>query len=177
MLWSRRFVLLLTVVGLLVTGGCRTYGGYDSEPKTYKAMRSTVDSFESDLNRAEANLRRLEEAATERDTLQSFVREFRGLVEKHKSLLEKQKRRLQRLSRESSYRALHRAYGATITERRLMRRRYQRTIRTLGGAVQGSAAVQAPSPDAERHYTTNPIGFPDSEPTDTLSLEEALQGR
>jgi len=177
MLWLRRFVLLSTVVGLLVLGGCRTYGGYDSEPKTYKAMRSTVDSFESDLNRAEANLRRLEEAATEGDTLQSFVREFRGLIEKHRSLLEKQKRRLKRLSRKSSYRALHRAYGATVTERRLTRQRYQRTIRNLGRAVQGSTAVRTPSPDAERQYTTKPIGFPDSEPADTLSLEEALRGR
>lgn len=164
-------------VGLLATSGCRTYGGYGSESKTFEALQTTVESFESDLDQEETELRMLEDAATGADTLQPFAEEFRGLVEKHKSLLQKQRQRVDRLSPESSYRELHRAYGATVTEQRLMRKRYQRITKNVRLAVQGSTEAQASSPDTERSYTFKPIGFPDSNSKGDLSMEEALQGR
>lgn len=167
---------MVAAAGVLLLSGCRTYGGYDAEPKTYEAMQKTVQSFEGELDRAEADLRRLKEAASETDTLQSLAEQFRGLVDEHTSLLDAQHRRIERLSPDASYRTLHQAYGATITEQRVMRRKYQRAIRQVRAVVQDSASARTPMQTVERQYTARPIGFPKQNAEATPTMEQALRG-
>lgn len=175
MLQTHRSVLYAALAGLLILSGCRTYGGYDTKPKTYAAMQTAVHSFEADLKRTKADLQRLEQAATEADTLQSLAEEFQSLVDEHNSLLETQRHRVERLGPDATYRNLHRAYGATVTEQRLMRQKYQRVIRTVHVTVQDTVVHEA-SPETDRQYTIRPIGFPSSEDGKPLSMQEALRG-
>lgn len=175
MLRSDYHALMFAAVGVLLLGGCRTYGGYDAEPKMYEAMQRTVQSFEDELGRAKADLRRLEKAAAEADTLQALAEQFHGLVNEHASLLDAQHHRVERLSADASHRALHKAYGATITEQRMMRQKYQRAIRTVRATVQDTVA-QASPPETNRKYTVRPVGFPAPENERQLSMEQALQG-
>lgn len=175
MLQTHRSTLLLALAGLLILSGCRTYGGYDSKPKTYAAMQKAVQSFEGDLERAKTDLQKLERAATEVGTLQAQAEEFHSLVGEHESLLETQQDRVERLGPGATYRNLHQAYGATVTEQRLMRQKYQRVIRTVYATVQDTV-LQETTPKAGRRYTVRPIGFPSSEDGKQLSMQDALRG-
>lgn len=177
MLPSHRSVLYVAIAGLLVLSGCRMYGdgGYGTKPKTYEAMQKAVQSFEDDLNRAETNLHTLEDAATKADTLRPLAEQFHALVDEHESLLASQRERVERLGPDATYRNLHQAYGATVTEQRLMQQKYQRVITTVGATVRDTAA-QTASSETDRQYTIRPINFPPSEDGKTLSMEQALQG-
>lgn len=175
MLRSRRLVLLSVGLGLLIMSGCRTYGGYGVQEKTYEAMQTTIQSFESDLKKAEADLRRLEEAAAQDQGLESLVSRFRHLVEEHESFLTTQHERLERLSPESDPRTLHTAYGATVTERRMLEQRYQRIIANVQTAVQGTTATGSGESASERRYMVTPIGFPDDQQSE-LTMTKALRG-
>lgn len=175
MVRSYRSLLFFAVAGLVVLSGCRTYGGYDAGPKTFEAMQRTVRSFEDELDRAEADLQKLEKAAPKADTLQVLGHRFRELVEEHESLLDTQHRRVERLSPDATYRTLHQAYGATITEQRLIRQRYQRLITEVRTVVQGSVD-RAPKRTGTRQYTVRPVGFPEQKPEQDLTIEEALRG-
>lgn len=176
--WMYRFLLLLvTTVGPMLCIGCRTYGGHGSGPKTYEALQSAVQSFESDLDRGKADLRRLKRAASEADTLQRFVERYRSHIDEHRSLLETQRQRINRLSPEASYRSLHRAYGATLTEQRMMQNKYQHTIRNVQGVFRKNTEAGEETRKNERRYTIEPIGFPDLDAKQNLTLEEVLRGR
>lgn len=176
MLPSYRLALQLALAVLLVTGGCRTYGGYGSEPETYKALQATVQSFEQELERAQADLRQLQQAASELDTLHTLAGAFQGLVDEHKSLLKKQHERIDRLSPEGDYRDLHTAYGATLTERRILHRKYQQTILDVQEVVGGVPEMSHVGRSSQRRYTVRPLGFPKQEGGKTLSMEQALRG-
>lgn len=170
-----RFTLLCFAMLGLVLSGCRTYGGYDSKPKTYQSMQKAVQSFEEEFTRAETDLQTLESAAADADTLQPLVRQFQNLFDEHESLLQKQRDRVERLSSSSTYRNLHTAYGATVTEQQMMQQKYQRLIRTVRTAVRDTT-VQASRRKIDRRYTVRPIGFPPSEEGKQLSMEQALLG-
>jgi DNA repair ATPase RecN len=164
----------LALFGLTLSG-CRTYGGYDSKPKTYQAMQKAVQTFEEEFDQAETDLRKLETAAVEIDTLQALAVQYRDLIDEHESLLQKQQDRIERLSSSSSYRNLHVAYGATVTEQRMVQQKYQRVTRTVRAVVQ-EAPVQEARVKSDRRYTVRPIGFPRAEEKRPLSMEQALQG-
>ena len=175
MLRSQFFPLLFAVVGLLL-GGCRTYGDkYDTKPKTYQALQNAVQTFENELDRAETDLKTLEAAASKADTLQPMAEHFEGLHEEHDSLLQTQRDRIERLSPTSTYRNLHSAYGATVTEQRIMRQKYQRVLRTVYATVQDTT-VQASRPKTDRQYTVRPLGFPTPEGEPELTMTQALRG-
>lgn len=175
MLQAHRSVLYAALAGLLILSGCRTYGGYDTKPKTYEAMQKAVQSFEAKLERTKTDLQALEQAATEADTLQSMAEEFQSLVNEHESLMEAQRGRVERLGPDATYRNLHRAYGATVTEQRLMEQKYQRVIRTIYATVQDTMAQEASS-ETNRQYTIRPIGFPDLDDEQQLTMKQALRG-
>lgn len=178
MLHSRRSLLLSALVAVLVLGGCRTYGGYDTQPKTYQALQNAVQSFEQELGRAQADLEALQGAAAQSDTLQALAERLKTHVDEHESLLETQRERIQDLSPESSYRALHTAYGATVTEQRMTKQKYQRVIRSVRGVVQGTPmTTAAATPKTDRQYTIRPINFPKLQEQPPLTMEQALQGR
>lgn len=165
----------IAAAGMLLFSGCRTYGGYETKPKTYQALQETVQSFEEDLSQATSDVEKLETAAEEADTLQRFVEEYQSFIEEHKSVLQKQRRRVDRLSPESTYRNLHAAYGATVTERRMMTRKYQHVIRQVRAVVRGVPMV-ASGGDKNRQYTIRPVNFPDSDGRKQVTMEQALQG-
>ena len=170
-----RFLLLFALVGLLASG-CRTYGGYDSKPKTYRAMQRSVEAFADELDRAEADFQTLADAAEESDTLRSLADEYRALLDEHESLLETQQNRVERLSASSAYRSLQRGYGATVTEKQMMMKKYRRLVRSVHATVQGGRMeLSAPSP--ERRYTIRPVNFPSLEEKGELTMERALAGQ
>lgn len=175
MSYSSRLAFAIVLIGLMVLGGCRTYGGYGTEAKTYEAMQRSVDSFTNELNRAQAELRTLKDVAEKADTLQSFVNEFRALVDEHESLLHAQRQRFQRLTSDSGYRTLHHAYGATVTEQRMMQQKYQRVTQAVQAIVQGGGG-RGVELETGRRYTIRPVGFPTSPSERSLTLNQALQG-
>lgn len=176
MLRSLSYPPVLALAAVVLLGGCRTYGGYDTEPKTYQAMQKVVKTFEGELERAKTDLQMLEEAATERDTLHSLAKQFHDHVREHESFLHKQRQRVDRLSADASYRNLHNAYGATLTEQRLIQQKYQRVIRTVFAAVQDTV-FRSPSSERDRQYTILPVGFPIQEDGEMITMEQALRGR
>ena len=167
-----RFVFLLALVGLLV-GGCRTYGGYESKPKTYQALQRSVEAFADERDRAAADFRALEDAAEASDTLQSFADDYRSLLDEHDALLEMQRSRVERLSAGSAYRALHRGYGATVTEKRMMKQKYRRLVRAVHATVRGTEATSEAS-TTERRYTIRPMNFPSPQDGERPSMKQAL---
>lgn len=175
MLRSQFFLLLFAVAGLIL-GGCRTYGDeYDTKPKTYQAMQNAVETFADEFDRAETDLQKLEAAASKADTLQPMAAQFESLLEEHESLLQTQRGRIERLSPTSTYRNLHSAYGATVTEQRMMKRKYQRVLQTVYATVQDTT-VPASRPKTDRQYTIRPLGFPTSEGEPELTMTQALRG-
>lgn len=175
MLRVDRSTLSLVVAALLVLGGCRTYGGYDTKPKTYQALEKSVETFADELNRAETEGRTLADAATTSDSLQTLAEEYRSLLSEHESLLATQRARVERLSPSSGYRALHHAYGATVTEQRMMKQKYKRLTRSVRTTVQGAQAAEA-TVKGERRYTIRPIGFPSVQDEGELTMKQALRG-
>ena len=174
MLHPRHALLCLAVLGLALSG-CRTYGGYDSKPKTYRAIQKAVQTFGEEVDQAERDLRMLETAAVEIDTLQALAAQYRDLIDEHESLLQEQQDRVERLSPTSTYRNLHAAYGATVTEQRMMQQKYQRVTRTVQAVVQ-EAPVQEARVKGDRRYTVRPIGFPPAEEKEQLTMGQALRG-
>jgi len=171
----RPCVPLFALLALLVLTGCRTYGGDGIEAKNYEAMQSAVQSFEDALSRAQSDLKTLEQAATT-DTLEALASRFQSHVEEHRALLETQRERIDRLGPDAAYRTLQRAYGATVTEKKIMEQKYKRVIRTVQATVQERDAETA-SPMSMRRYTINPVNFPDSEADTELTMNRVLQGR
>ena len=49
---------------MLLLTGCRTYGGYDTEARTYAQMQQANSQFANDLTRAEGELNALQNAAS-----------------------------------------------------------------------------------------------------------------
>ena len=173
-----RHAPLFAALALLVLTGCRTYGdGYDIKPKTYRALQSAVESFEDELSRAEADLQMLRGVADDADTLRALADRYEELIGEHNSLLETQRERVDRLSAKAGYRSLHTAYGATVTEQRMQKQKYRRTLTRIRATVQGPAVAQPPSPDKLRRYMIRPVNFPESDRTKALTMREALSGR
>ena len=177
---ARRSTLLFVLAALLVLSGCRTYGGYDTKAKNYEAMQNAVQAFEEELSRAQADFQTLEDAASadtlETDTLKALARQFQDHIDEHEELLKVQRERVDRLDADAAYRTLHRAYGAMVTEQRMMEQKYQRVIRTVQATVQDDE-VEAASADSTRRYMIRPVDFPDPEADAELTMERALQGR
>lgn len=173
---SRYYFVFVVALTIVIASGCRTYGGYGVQEKTYEAMQTTVQSFESELERVEADLRRLKEAADEKDGLTPLVRRYSDLVHEHETLLHTQRRRVERLSPESDPRSLRTAYGATVTERRMLEQQYQRVIRKVQGVVQTNGSMISGRSVAKSNYSVTPTGFPREQRSDHPTMEQALRG-
>lgn len=146
------------------------------QEKTYEAMQTTVQSFESELERAEADLRRLKDAADEKEGLEPLVRQYSDLVHEHESLLHTQRQRVERLSPESNPRSLRTAYGATVTERRMLQQQYQRVTRKVQGLIQANGNRISGSSVVKSDYTVTPMDFPREQRSDHVTMEQALRG-
>lgn len=169
-------VLPIVVVGLLVLTGCRTYGNekYETGPKTYEAIQTTVQQMEQDLGRAQSDLRRLEAAAEANDTLRALAARYQSFVASHEAALDGHREQAERLTAESSYRTLHRVYGAMVTDRRILDRQYQRTVRKVWATVRDTTIPRKRAQDPSR-YVITPVNFPRVGQRGPLTMAEALR--
>ena len=171
-----RLVPVLVCAGVLILAGCRTYGNekYETGPKTYDALQETVQQLEQELGRAESDLQRLESAAEAHPELQPLVERYRSSVASHEAALDGHREQAERLSAGSSYRTLHRAYGALVTDRRLLRKQYQRTTRTVWATVRDTEIPRKPARDRSR-YVDTPVNFPRVGGQGPITMAEALR--
>lgn len=169
-------IFVFAVAGVLVLTGCRTYGNdkYDTGPKTYQAIQQTVDQMEQELGRAQSDLRRLEAAAASMDTLQTLAARYRSFVQSHEAALAGHRAQAEQLAAGSSYRTLHRIYGAMITDQRLLDKQYQRTVRKVWATVRDTTIPHKPAPDPSR-YVITPVNFPRVGQRGPLTMAEALR--
>lgn len=152
---------IIALIGLLILGGCRTYGNekYETGPKTYEALQKTMTQLEQELGRAQSDLQRLESAAKAHPELQPMAERYRSYVASHEAALEGHREQAERLSTGSAYRTLHRAYGALVTDQRLLRKQYQRTTQEVWATVRDTAIPRKPTRDRSR-YVNTPVNFP-----------------
>lgn len=158
----------------MVLSGCRTYGDFGAEAKTYRLLEETVLDFEENLDAAKQDLHKLEEAAADVESLHSMVDRYQSLTHEHEALLEKQRSRVERLSADAGYRDIHRAFGATVTEQRMMEQKYRRALKTIRAHVQDTPMEVPAVARLDRRYTVKPIGFPKKQGEDRLSMERVL---
>lgn len=171
---SRPVLAVLASVFLLV--GCRTYGNeeHQSGPKMYSAIQQIVQQYEQDLGRAQSDLRRLEATAESSDTLRALADRYRTLVRGHASTLQNHQRQAEQLTEKSAYRTLHRTYGAMVTDRRLLDRQYQRTVRKVWATVRDSPIPRTPT-RRKSSYMITPVNYP-LQDHPNITMAEALQG-
>lgn len=170
------FVPIVVFAGLVVLTGCRTYGNdkYETGPKTYEALQKTLTQLDQELGRAESDLRRLESAAQSRSDLEPLLERYRSYVQSHQAALEGHREQAEQLTASASYRSLHRAYGALVTDRRLLQKQYRRTTRQVWATVRGTEVPRSPSRDPSQ-YVNTPVNFPPANPRDPISMTEALR--
>jgi len=153
-------VIISLIGGLLfAVAGCRTYGGHNSEARIHEALRESVRELESEVSAAEASLQQLEAAAKQVDDLSPLVHRYETLVHSHQSLVRAQEETVTRLSEESSHRALSRAYGAVVTDQRLLHRQYDRTVREVYAVVRDTLRPTPPLRDRST-YSITPVNYP-----------------
>ena len=169
-----RVLLFIFVAGGLVLTGCRTYGGYGSEEKTYHQIQETIRQLEQELGRAQSDLRRLETAADTVDALKPLADRYRELVASHEGYLQTYRGQAEALSAGASYRNLHRTYGAMITDRDLLHRQYTRTVRVVWATVR-NVDVPRKTTLSSSMYSTTPVGFPRVRFRGPITMAEALQ--
>jgi transposase-like protein len=174
---TARSLLLLPLAALLLLTGCRTYGdsGYEAGPKMYRQMQQAVRQSENDLNRARANLQSLQQAADTNAALQPMLERFRENVERHATIVADHRQMIDGLSASSSYRTLHRAFGAITTDERVIGKVYDRTIRRIDATVRG-VEVEEGEPASEATYFTEPAEYRrEANARNRLTMEEALR--
>ncbi len=170
---TAHFLVLVGLSALVLLAGCRTYGGRGTEAQTYEEMEAAVNELETDLESAQSDLQQLRAAVEQDSSLVPLADRYNDLVRLHESLISAQRQRVDTLSAEASYRTLHRAYGAMITDQKLLRKQYTRTVRQVYAVVRDTSApgpkVQSPS-----SYTITPVDYPDPRREGEVSMTDAL---
>ncbi|QXD15662.1 hypothetical protein GQ464_001590 [Rhodocaloribacter litoris] len=116
------------LLAVLLLAGCRTYGGYGSEEAARTQLRTAVERFADELERARADARLLREVAAAAPALAAYVDAYEQTVTRHAALLEEHRARLEALGEDASYRTLSRALGAVVSEQSLIRDRYRNLL-------------------------------------------------
>lgn len=173
MLSLRRLAVALSLVGLVLFTGCRTYGGYGSEEATYSQMQAANAQFADQLERARADLEALQSAADTNAALQPLAERMDNMVDTHEDLLAEHEDLVASMTADDGYRALHKAYGTLVTESRLMRKQYDRVVRNVQATVRGTDLYTKPL-SARSAYYVSPIGDPERAPA-SLTMEQALR--
>lgn len=175
MLIVRRLAVACSLLGVLFFTGCRTYGGHGSEEATYRQMQEANRQFADQLERAQADLKTLRQAADANEALQPLAERFAGMIHTHEELLAHHEEIVSSMSAEDSYRALHSAYGTLVTEARLMRKQYNRVVNNVQATVRGTALYPDKLPDKSFYYV-EPVGQERMANAEQLTMEEALRG-
>ncbi len=172
-----RALALAPLAALILLTGCRTYGdsGYESGPKMYSQMQQAVRQFEDDLSRAQADLQTLQQAADTNEALQPMLERFRRAVERHEQALASHRELVETLSASSSYRSLHRAYGAMTTDERVVRKVYGRTVRRIQATVQGTEVVDGELTHESSYFIEPTESRRAANEAQRLTMEQALR--
>lgn len=170
---TTHFLVFAGLSALVLLAGCRTYGGRGTEAQTYEEMGAAVEELEADLGPAQSDLQQLRAAVEQDSSLAPLAERYNELVQLHESMISAQRQRVDTLSAEASYRTLHRSYGAMITDQKLLRTQYTRTVRQVYAAVRDTTdpgpVVRSPST-----YTTTPVDYPDPRRRAEVAMSEAL---
>lgn len=125
---NTRWVILL-FAGHIVLAGCRTYGG--SEDEIAANLSATVQQIAAEASALETEAVRLAEAAAANpalspysDRMQAIVSEYAAMAQKQEELIDEvlaiEGNVLTNWVGRARYGALHRAFGALISERELV---------------------------------------------------------
>ena len=139
---------LLLVSLLVLTTGCRTYGGHDTEQATYDQIQKTNQQFSEALNKAEAELDLLQRAAASESALAPFVSDYQALIDHHGMLVEEHAALAANVSviggmmgrLTTSYRDLNRVLGTIGSEQKEMKIAYELFLNNLRATLDGVAA-------------------------------------
>lgn len=116
----------------MMIAGCRTYGRYDATEKMLPEMRQSVKLFAGDLERARTNLTLLQQAASGDSALHVVVAEYAQAVARHEEILRENQQILNRYEDDlPTYRDMHRAFGAMLSEHQAARNRYRSLTRAV----------------------------------------------
>lgn len=158
---------------LLLATGCRTYGGYGTEEALPRQMQQAVEQFADDLDRARSDVEMLAEAADQNSALAPVVEQYEHVIGRHEAFLDVHRQLVDRFQDDGAYRALHRNYGAMISEQRLVETWYQELHRRVQRVQHGQPAV-GEVPPASR-YAVNPSYYDRIQNRQPLTMEAALQ--
>lgn len=139
----RRPLVLAVALGALTLGGCRTYGAYDSDDRTYAALQQAVTLFAQQATRTRADASALVAAARTDAALAPWATELEGLLAAEDSVVARQRRRLAALDGEGDYRTLNRAYGAVLSEQAEVRDRYVALVDRVAGQPDSTTYPEA----------------------------------
>jgi len=169
-------VLFFALAGVVLLSGCRTYGNekHETGPKTYQAIQETVEQMEQDLGRVQADLRRLESAAETNVALKPLANRYQSYVQSHEDAIAGHREQAERLTPQSSYRTLHRTYGAMITDRRLLETKYERAVRAVWATVRETTIPRKRAQDPSR-YVVTPVNFPRVRQRGPITMADALR--
>jgi len=112
-------------MALIVATGCRTYGRYDSEPKTVAEIERINEQFARALSRAEADRAALRSAASEDARLQPLSHEFEAVVADHSRIVAGHETAFAALESGAGYRSASRLLGAIVTDQHSITDRYR----------------------------------------------------
>lgn len=120
--------LLAVIVLLTALSGCRSYGGQGSEEATYQEIQRGHRAFEEVLVRKRAELRTLQQAASENERLADLAEQYAQMVQGHEALLAVHGEEIANLSPDSDYRDLNHAFGAMIAMHKTVQMQYDRLL-------------------------------------------------
>lgn len=137
---KRRWAFVL-FAGLIVLAGCRTYGG--SEDKIAESLSETVQQIAAEASAMETEAVRLAEAAAVDPALSSYSDRMQIIASEYTAVAQRQQELIsEALAVEDNlltnwvgrarYGALHRAFGALISERELARSKRRTLSEDLG---------------------------------------------
>ena len=141
-------VLLLA----LVASGCRTYGGYGSTEEMLGKIQQATQLFAEELERSKGEQEALQRAAAANPALADFAERFTAVVERQEAVVAEQQALVEGVHAggnilfdwvgPDSYRRLHSAYGAIISDQQIVRDRYAEVLMDLQQAVGATTPAQ-----------------------------------
>lgn len=176
---NRRWAIFL-FAGLIVLAGCRTYGG--TEDEIAGGLYVTVQQMVAEASAMETEAARLAEAAAAdpalsafSDRMQVIASEYTGVAQRQKGLIDEalavEDNVLTNWLGRARYGALHRAFGALISERELAQSKRQTLCEDLGVYLGFIQRGQVPE---EGRFQIRPHHYNRSQ--DTMELKDLLAG-
>lgn len=153
------FGVLFLVAAL---AGCRTYGDqYDNTEAAYQELVVAAQQLDESLERAEANVARLETRVEAESALRPYVARYREIMTDHADLLEEIREGLAAIDEDDpdDYRQVHRTLGAVISQQRILRSAYTGLLDVLTTGEDDARMVASTDSTATPHYSIVPVYY------------------